>query len=76
MRTRRLRLPTVHIGGSARGYEGIFAPLASQVSRVMARRAVAAPVYFSLSHKRRASMGAGLVPGIMVYAAEFPLSAA
>jgi len=33
-------------------------------------------VCFSLSHKRRASIGGGSVAGIMVYAAEFPLSAA
>ena len=32
--------------------------------------------WFSLSHKRRASMGADVAPGIMVYAAEFPVSAA
>jgi hypothetical protein len=32
--------------------------------------------YFSLSHKRRASIALGLAPGIMVYAAEFPVSAA
>src|SRR5689334_21874890 len=34
------------------------------------------PAYFSLSHKRRASIGAGLALEIMVYAAEFPLPAA
>jgi hypothetical protein len=31
---------------------------------------------FSLSHKRCASMGSGLVPGIMVCAAKFPFPAA
>jgi hypothetical protein len=31
---------------------------------------------FSLSHKRRASVGAGSVLEIIVYAAEFPLPAA
>jgi hypothetical protein len=32
--------------------------------------------YFSLSHKRRACLGAGPALEIMVYAAELPLSAA
>jgi hypothetical protein len=41
-----------------------------------ARRAVGLTVYVSLSHKRRASIGADLALEIIVYAAEFPVSAA
>ena len=33
-------------------------------------------VFLSLSHKRRACLGSGPVPGMMVYAAEFPFPAA
>jgi hypothetical protein len=60
-------------GGSVRGYLGVAGPLSSPG---MAYWMVACSVYFSLSHKRRASMGADVAPGIMVYAAEFPVSAA
>jgi hypothetical protein len=39
-------------------------------------RAVGRLAYFSLSHKRRASIEVGSAAGIMVYAAEFRISAA
>jgi hypothetical protein len=60
-------------GGSARGYQELSAPLAIPTT---AEQAGGQDVCFSLSHKRCASVRAGLVPGIMVYAAELPLSAA
>jgi hypothetical protein len=64
---------TAQNGGSARGYQAIFVPSTALASPGYDRQPA---VYSSLSHKRRACLGADPALEIMVYAAEFPVSAA
>jgi hypothetical protein len=59
----------VQSGGSVRGYQE---SQAQTVIRITVEQAGGQAACFSLSHKRRVSIGAGLALEIMVYAAEFP----
>ena len=49
---KRPRQLMYRLGGTARGYQGIFATLAAQQPRLWHNRTASPAVYFSLSHKR------------------------
>jgi hypothetical protein len=65
------------IGGSARGYQAILVPLAAVSTAGYDPMDGQPAEYFSLSHKRRRAFGrVWQAFGIMVCAAELPVSAA